>query len=349
MGARDVAGMDAPPPPLEPLGPESDYALVIGIDHYSYLKPLQGASNDALKFAAWLKSESGGRVPEANIKTLLSDSESVGPRLQDDVDEVLWSLLEAVLKAGKGRRIYLFFSGHGATTESAHNLALCLARWSTTFACRAMSSRGYLDFLVESGHFDEIVAFLDCCRMYHRAIGASPTFILDPSRRGRRNARTFIAYATENRNAAFEAQVGDSVHGVFTSCLLEGLKYAEDEGGPVTSKSLKGYLEVRVYNEAQRLGLYQRAEVVDGMATDAPAIFCGSPERSLLRIEFVTAEGEVSLTGGAGQLVQRGGVALGDVWELYLRHGLYKIREAATGRFLLIDHKGEKGGTHVKF
>jgi caspase domain-containing protein len=351
MVARDVGAEDAPQqPPVESLGPDNDYALVIGIDDYPEFRSLRGASADAQAFSDWLKSESGGRVPEANIKRLLSKSMPVEP-LQHDVDNVLSALLEAVRRAGRGRRIYLFFSGHGAAMGGAHNLALCLAMWSKKLIGLAMSSRSYLDLLVDSGHFDEIVAFFDCCRLCDRAIGVSPYIVLDPSERGRRNARTFFAYATESRSPAFEVQVDDAVHGVFTSCLLEGLKYAQDAKDPqrrVTSTSLGGYLDVWVQREAQNRGLHQRAEVVDGMARGAPAIFTGHCDSPLLRVEFVEAKGEVELSDGTGQLVHQGDAADG-TWELGLSNGIYKLVETATGRCLLFDHKGEKVGIHVKF
>ncbi|HEU4539216.1 MAG TPA: hypothetical protein VFS00_34080, partial [Polyangiaceae bacterium] len=121
--------------------------------------------------------------------------------------------------------------------------------------------------------------------------------------------------------------------------------HAQDEQRRVTSTSLKGYLDVWVPKEAQKRGLDQRAEVVDGMATDAPAIFCGHCDLPLLRVEFVEAEGKVTLHDGTLQIVHHGDAADG-TWELRLPPGLYKLVGTGTA---LIEHKGENGGTNVKF
>ena len=50
------------------------YALVVGIDDYPQFRSLQGAKEDARQFAAWLRdTDTGGGLPEQNVKLLLSE------------------------------------------------------------------------------------------------------------------------------------------------------------------------------------------------------------------------------------------------------------------------------------
>ena len=53
---------------------QHDCAVVIGIDAYSHLRSLDGATRDAQAFSTWLRDKYGGGLRSQNVKLLLSGS-----------------------------------------------------------------------------------------------------------------------------------------------------------------------------------------------------------------------------------------------------------------------------------
>ena len=96
----------------------NDYAIVVGINDYADPRMrLKGALNDANDFVAWLRSPDGGRLAPDQVDpfTLLSDASSETPTVAQ-----VWQKIGAMLKLAKdaqggrlGRRLYIFFAGHG--------------------------------------------------------------------------------------------------------------------------------------------------------------------------------------------------------------------------------------------
>ena len=50
----------------------NDFAVVIGISRYPYLKDIAGSVNDAEAFASWLTEYSGGGLPHNNVSLVVS-------------------------------------------------------------------------------------------------------------------------------------------------------------------------------------------------------------------------------------------------------------------------------------
>lgn len=247
-----------------------DYALVIGVNDYAKIRPLRGAIADANAFARWLVDEAGGNIPAANVHRILSKENPLTP-IGYEINDALEDILIRANETG-GRRFYFYFSGHGCVGDRASDISLCMANWSELRRRAALSSEAWLDVVVRSGAFAEVVFFLDCCRVWAvRAVGLPPH--IDFGRPVERDepTRIFLAYATEFQRKAVETASEElEVRGIFTRCLLAGLSGEAAFFGPrVTAASLKLFLEKRVRSESSALGIQQRAEVLDGLLEDA--------------------------------------------------------------------------------
>ena len=124
---------------------DQDYAIVVGIDTYfdsENFPKLKGPENDAREFYDWVTSSTGGAVPGKNALRVLS-SEFRQP-FQSLVDakptaKEIVAVFDAVFRvAGEnaergigykvGRRVYLFFAGHGfAPSHRQDQTALVVA------------------------------------------------------------------------------------------------------------------------------------------------------------------------------------------------------------------------------
>lgn len=249
--------------------------------------------------------------------------------VQDQIDEQLLELMTAADDLGGGRRLYFYFSGHGATSpeESGDDVALLLATWSKNLRRFALSSRGYSSELGSAGLFEELVIFLDCCRTAMvRAIGRIPAITYEMTS-PRCPTRTFIAYATEAGRTAFERPQGELWQGEFTRCLLTILRRSP---GGLDARALKDQLECEV--RETRTG--QQAHVINGLLDGAR--FGRGGVMPQLRITFGPGRGRVRLVDGRGELVAEH-VATSEPWLISAQAGLHKLVDESGAR-VLIDH-----------
>jgi hypothetical protein len=332
QAARDIE----PATSAEPGARTVDFGLVVGVDHYPRFRSLHGAVGDAKSFHTWLCDADGGGIAAEHARLVVSTPEPAAP-LQDEVDEQLLALVSAADAIGGGRRLYFHFSGHGAGSPEAagEDVALLLAKWSRSLARLALSTDGYRSALGGLGVFEEVVISLDCCRTTAaRAVGLPPTLTLEPQSRPCRT-RTFIAYATEARQPAFEVKDQELWQGVFTRCLLAILRRAPNG---ISAPDLKRALEYEISSTGQQ------AHVVNGLRDDSLFGRRGAPPR--LVIAFDRARGHVRLRNGSRAVIAERDAGA-EPWELPLEAGLYKLEDAAGGA-LMFDHGGE-GVTRVVF
>src|SRR3954452_13874285 len=94
-----------------------DRAIVVGISRYPNLEDLGGPENDARAFIDWLVSNNGGQVPSQQILTVLSSDITAARPDEAAVDEKFDQIIDLARANGMrgGRRLYLFFAGHGFT------------------------------------------------------------------------------------------------------------------------------------------------------------------------------------------------------------------------------------------
>lgn len=301
-----------------------DFALVVGVDHYPQFRELRGAAADATAFHAWACHPDGGAVASVHARLILSTPNPPQP-VQVQVDAALLELFAAAESVGGGRRLYLYFAGHGAMcTDTGDDVALLLATWSLERSRLALSTNGYRSALSSLGLFEEIALFLDCCRVTAaNAVGMPPTFHLTPRMPGA--ARTFVAHATEAGHAAQERSNAGAWRGVFTQHLLAILRRSEHG---VHASHLKNLLE----HEVRMAG--QRAHVVDGLLPDSTFGHRGT--LPMFEVLPDDEHGDLKLFDGFGRLVAVHAATHGR-WELPLPAGLYKLMYDGEEREL-IDH-----------
>lgn len=318
------------------------YALVVGIDHYPKFRPLRGARKDAEDFHGWLIDSDGGGVPAENIELVLSKEDPARP-IHNDIDDALEQLLSKARGDGGDKRLYLYFSGHGLGRSNL-GVDLCLASWSKQRRAMALDSMGYLQLVMGCGYFREVIFLLDCCRVREvRSTALPPTIELPAPGDGAPACRSFVGYATEFMNAAFEANTGQSdsdsdVRGHFTRALMDALKGAAAEpNGGVRASKLKEYLEVHTPLIAQASRHIQKPEVVNGLDAQNDPLF-GHARPSTPATGFVVniafrsfASGEAVVEDGQLRELKRGDVATGP-WRIPLSgRTMLMLRYLPTG------------------
>lgn len=231
----------------------NDYAIVVGINDYPFIGSLEGAERDATDFMDWLIDVNGGAVPRTQIfPVLTSDLRNDPPDdplerkpTCEDVQRFL-NRIQARLDAGPrliGRRLYLFFAGHGIATSSPmddglRNHALLMANAAAARYNLHIATVEYANWFAAAGAFEEVVLFVDACRdarpLVH-STGAFPPRISPPA------AHLFIGLAAGYGGRSREGKSKDGhVRGYFTQAIIAGLRGgAADPEGAV----LPGLLE----------------------------------------------------------------------------------------------------------
>lgn len=321
-----------------------DYALVIGIDHYPTFRCLRGPVADADDFYKWLIDPDGGGLDPSHCATvyppkLPGDTRCVTEDIkncvwkqntpcgwypgqppydpdQGEIDQKCWSLLDRVrerrrVTGKRSRRLYFYYSGHGFSREHT-GADLCLARWSTTFRSAALDFDNYSKVLVDYGLFDEIVFFLDCCRVSEvTAVGLRASFpppMADPDAG---SVQTLVAFATEYQAVAREAAIGDSgpIRSIFTQVLLNALRGAAARpGGGVVGRDLAAHLDHEVPLLSQKSGKTQIPKVIYGFSTlyGDPVFGRAKPESTVEILFNARRTGLYCLYGPDGTVVHSG-------------------------------------------
>ena len=240
---------------------QDDWAIVVGIWNYPDLGNLTGPQNDAKAFADWVRSSTGGGVPENQVRLILSSdfdpadsasrAEPTPGRVEalfDELDDIAQRNKERMEGLRVGRRLYLYMAGHGCAPILDESVLL-MANATRRRAGYHIPGKPWANWFYRAGYFEEILLFMDCCReSYQQAPLNVPAYIdvtaPDAVDRGRR----LFAFATKWSRLSRERPMADgAVRGVFTVALLEGLKGAAAEpDGRVTANSLAGYLQTNM-------------------------------------------------------------------------------------------------------
>lgn len=309
-----------------------DYAIIVGVEHYRELKPLKGPINDATALSEWLSDPSGGGVPAANIYFIPSVGSNPLKPIKDDIDDALCRIVESVQEGLTLRRLYFFFAGHGIGVKWDVN-GLCLPKWSSLRLNAALSSKSYLDCIVESNLFEEVYFFLDCCR--NRKLRANP---LHPDigwpAPGGTNCKSIVFFATSFESYALEGSPdgGDTVRGYFSEALINGLKGgAVDNSGVITCGKLIDYVKLNTAKLASKANQSQMVDIHvnfrDVNHTDFPLFGQRAVTLTRLKLTFLEA-GEVVIEDAFLQPLKEGKVNAAETWMLPgLAKGLYLVRD----------------------
>jgi len=236
----------------------ADFALVVGIDSYPGLRPLKGAEADARDFYDWVTDPAGGNVDAQNAKRIvttdfapLADSADGAKPVRDHIEDFFKMVNKAAARNAQaqqgiaaGRRIYLFFSGHGFS-PSLDRSGVLMANATDDMPFN-IGAQMWADRLYDGGWFEEVLLFQDACRQHFPSADVTPPFFQsrnppqDPPR------KRFYAFSAKSGLLAVERPLANGhTRGVFTSTLLEGLRLGavDAPSGDVTTNQLKVYLE----------------------------------------------------------------------------------------------------------
>ncbi len=341
-----------------------DYAIVVGINGYPGISPLQGPENDARAFRDWLLSPSGGKFAAAGadrLKFLVSsdypearEARRAKPTLEL-VEDAFYELFKAAFKGKVGRRLYVFLAGHGFAPSlgfapGLDESALLMANAERQALGHHIPGSVYVDWFRAAAAFDEILLFMDCCRDdYGRTALHLPPFS-ELKRPEAASVRFFYAYATKWSYKAREKKVeSGEVRGLFSFALMEGLHGGAANGaGRITGQSLANY----VYNRLPGLN--------NGEKPQEPR-FDYEPQRDIVIVENAVApKPNVTITftrAGADYEIELLGPDRGLMgnwrtkdgpWRRALQRGLYKLHAPATGRSQFFEVPGGEE-VHVEF
>lgn len=250
---------------------DRNFAVVIGISRYRWLRSLDGPVRDAEKVRDWLLDCAA--VPEGQLEFVVTEEDSEKPtasRIHDAITRVV-----SLARHAEAGRLYVYFAGHGLTASISH-LLLLAANADRDNLGRGIDTQKYHEALGSLPLFPEQLFFYDSCRYYDgRALGQGPEWTMgepDPPR----GLTRMIFYATAFRDFANERPVQSEKRGLFTVALLEGLAgYA--------ATSAEG--EYRV--TAAGLGRFVRSRLetlanAEGLRQDAEPVYTGDPEKFVL-------------------------------------------------------------------
>lgn len=238
-----------------------DHAIVVGIARYPAMPNLDGPSLDAMRFARWLRSSDGGNVPADQLEMVFTGSCRFRPRRPTRIDHAHPTSLDFedaynrlverprqdALAGRIGRRLYLYFSGHGFSSVDGLHLALYSAR-AKEGNYNHIPVTHFARGLWQEALFEEIVLVMDCCRDVEPWKIIQPpavSFLANPGAAAA--GRLYRAFATGYGRPAIDAQAeplpDGSPGGVFTWVLLEALARAAAEAdGRVTGQAVSDHV-----------------------------------------------------------------------------------------------------------
>jgi uncharacterized caspase-like protein len=221
---------------------QNDYAIIVGISDYpaSSLRQLKGPINDAIAFRNWVTADDGGAVPDNGThikqKTSVDFAPAASPSLaqpsRDDVirlfDEVM-DTLEAIDE--QGRRLYVFFAGHGCSPTNAtalRNASLLMANANLPRRPHNLPGNLIAEHMRTAAYFREVVLIMDCCRdeMSNAPLLNPWPPIAEPGADG----KLVTAYATAWASKARERDFAGQDRGIFSYSLMEVLKSGQIDG-----------------------------------------------------------------------------------------------------------------------
>ncbi|MFM6925503.1 MAG: caspase family protein, partial [Ferruginibacter sp.] len=155
--AQPLLKNDTPAAPAE-----NTYAIVIGISSYQDpdIPRLSFSDKDAIVFADFLQSASGGSVPKQNIKLLTDSMATIG-----EVDKSIRWLMD---NCKEGDKVFFYFSGHGEmenVTMSKNGYLICYNTPSVAFVNMGLSI-DYLNDVVNTISVQtkaKVVLITDAC------------------------------------------------------------------------------------------------------------------------------------------------------------------------------------------
>jgi hypothetical protein len=242
-----------------------------------------------------------------------------------------------------GRRLWMFFSGHGFA-PSLDTSGVLMAN-ATVKRVYCIGAARWADRLYAGGWFDEVLLFQDACRSRIAAADLDGLFLplREPSQMLQRNR--FYAFSAKDQKLSKEVPFPDGkVRGVFTATLLDGLRGAarDNATGAITARSLRTYLQDTMQSRLPAedkdnpeiakepdVHDFDKFDIVPAPASlPAAAPVAGELTKFTVDITLPAAGLAVTLQDGNLQNIKTDNPA-GNVWSIQLQPGLYRV--LATG------------------
>ncbi len=323
---------------------KTDWAIVVGIQSYPEMPPLEGPDNDALDFYNWLIDEKGGAVPPKRAQLIITPRDKIPFKNPEkavptymQIEKAAYKLVKRAgtnpLKDGHkyvGRRLYMYFAGHGfAPREEQTALIMANANKTRIGAGYHWLGQRTAEWFFRAGYFDEIVLLMDCCRSILPVPELSWPWSDDTAHDFQERVKRFYAFATGwSLEARGERDKDGKVHGIFTQALLDGLrKYGNAPNSDVvTTDSLSAYIRSRIPGlqpsdfRVDSFEVGKVSEHIDGI----PVTIKVPPQAAGKNIEVITYV-------NSAPSVVCSAVANPPGWPIHLHKGFYQAQVPELG------------------
>lgn len=335
----------------------TDYAIVVGINLYPGISPLEGAQRDADEFAAWLTLPEGGGVDPANVVRLTtarfhpplparaSQAQPTADQFRDTFTEIVTDGAGRV-RTPAGRRLTLYFSGHGFMGNTTAIERAVYSANATTLAPDHIAATRYANWAVRAGLFDEMVLICDACADLSLTTSIAEPILMPLVNAARAaRVRTFYAYASPAGAKARERPLGadKQVRGIFSYLLLEALRQAPGaDDGCVMATHVRDYIH-NAWPETAGADILPPTIAVEP-ARDLLMARRPPTDKQPATTVTITAVGagsaELVVLGGNGKACRTATLTDGQA-EVSLPAGLYKAVVQGTARSTLFQAIGE--------
>jgi hypothetical protein len=295
-------------------------ALIIGIDTYDNVHQLTGCVADAVAIRGLLARNADGS-PNYSCRLL-----TYGPGQTDE------KLTRPVLRRACQElfdftgELLMYFSGHGALTDTGGYLATCDAQpndWGIPMQDMIQ--------LANNSRATDILLMFDCC--HAGDAGNAPVLNTPDSKNPLAVLRENLTIIAASRNSQSAMESGG--HGLFTTAVLDGLDGgAADHFGWVTAPSLYTFVE-------RRFGAWAQRPVYKSHATELTVIRQCAPLIDRLKLyeivnHFPTEDHKYQLDpeyepedefGNRHEPVNEPKVAIAQLFKSYRDAGLLKASE----------------------
>jgi Flp pilus assembly protein TadD len=234
-----------------PPGTGNTYAIVIGISYYKYpeIPKLNFSNRDAVVFADFLMSASGGSVPKQNIRLLTDSMASTG-----EVDKALrWVLYTCQ----PNDLVYFYFSGHGEmenVTMNKNGYLICYNTPAVAITNMGLSI-AYLNDVLNTLSVQtkaKVIAITDAC--HSGTMNGNKfrgNFFVGEQLMLKKENEIRMASSQPDQLSNENVDWGGG-RGIFSYYLVNGLQGDEADAnhdGKVSVGELKNYLESKMAND----------------------------------------------------------------------------------------------------